>query len=63
MDRTAVVNRIIALIAEHGSQDKAAKRLRLSPAYLSDVLNGRREPGDKMLSALKLKRVVQYEAR
>ena len=43
-----------------GSQYQWATKHRLSPAYVSDVLNGRREPGEKMLSALGVERVVLY---
>lgn len=35
----------------------------MSPTYLSDVLVGRREPGDKILTALKLERVITYRKR
>ena len=44
-----------------GSQASSAKAHGVSPAYLSDVLNGRREPGEAILSALGLTRVAVYQ--
>jgi hypothetical protein len=37
-----------------------ARKNALSPAYVSDVLNGRRDPGSKILKALGLKCVKDY---
>lgn len=37
-----------------------AKAHGISPAYVSDVIQGRREPGEKILKALGLKRIVSY---
>lgn len=48
-------------IEKAGSQKAAAKRLGVSPTYLSDIKKGRRDPGDKILTALGFKRVVIYE--
>jgi hypothetical protein len=44
-----------------GSQAKWAAARGISPSYLSDVLQGRREAGGKILDALGYKRVVSYE--
>ena len=44
-----------------GSQASWAKAHGVSPAYLSDVLNGRREPGEAILNALGLTRVAVYQ--
>lgn len=44
-----------------GSQKKAAETWGISPAFLSDVLNGKRDPGAKLLTALGFRRVVSYE--
>lgn len=41
-----------------GSQRTYASRIGVSQAYLGDVLHGRRHPGDRVLSALGLKRIV-----
>jgi hypothetical protein len=43
-----------------GSQAELARELDVSPQYLHDVLNGRREPGRKILKALGVERVVSY---
>jgi hypothetical protein len=40
----------------NGSQASWAKANGVSPAYVSDVLSGRREPGDAILKALGLVR-------
>lgn len=45
------------------TQQAAAKQMGVAPSYLSDVARGRREPGEKILAALGLKRVIQYEER
>ena len=45
-----------------GSQKAWADTNGLSPQYVCDVLQGRREPGDSILSALGLKKVVTYHA-
>lgn len=44
-----------------GSQKKIAKELGISAQYLGDILQARREPGEKVLKALRLKRVVLYQ--
>lgn len=49
------------LVNRCGSQKALAERLNVSQAYLSDVLSGRREPGDKILAPLGLTRVVTYQ--
>ena len=43
-----------------GGQKTWADKHGVSEQYLSDVLRGRREPGAKILRAMKLKRVVGY---
>lgn len=49
-------------ITEAGTQAAWCKANGVSPAYLCDVMNGRREPGDKILRALGWKRVITYRA-
>jgi len=46
------------LAKQAGSQQKLAKRLGYRPAYLSDVLNRRRDVTDKMLAKIGLRRIV-----
>lgn len=44
-----------------GSQKELAKKLGVSAQYISDILNGRREPGDAILKPLGLRKVTTYE--
>ena len=44
----------------HGGQKLLAGKLGVSESFLSDVLNGRREPTDAILKPLGLERVVIY---
>jgi hypothetical protein len=46
-----------------GSRKAFAQWAGLSPSYVGDVLRGNREPGQKILDALGLKRVVEYEVK
>jgi DNA-binding transcriptional regulator YdaS (Cro superfamily) len=43
-----------------GSQQAWAAANGVSPAYVCDVLNARREPGDAILRALGLRKIVRY---
>jgi hypothetical protein len=43
-----------------GTAYRAAADLDVSDSHLSDVLKGRREPGPKLLKALKLEKIVTY---
>lgn len=43
-----------------GSQKAAAAEWQISPAYLSDVLQGKRAPGKAILAALGYRKVVMY---
>jgi len=45
------------------TQEELAHQLDISPQYLSDVLNKRREPGKKLLDAIGYERVVCYQQR
>jgi len=46
---------------EAGDQKTLAAEWNVSEAYLSDVINGRKEPGEKILTPLGVKQVVTYE--
>lgn len=46
--------------AKAGGQAAWAKAHGISPSYVSDAMQSRREPGDKILDALGLVRVVTY---
>lgn len=46
---------------EAGGQSAFAKQHGVSVAYVSDVINGRKDPGPALLRAIGVKRVVTYE--
>ena len=48
--------------AADGNVSQVARELNISPQYLHDFLNGRRQPGDKILSAVGITKVVTYRA-
>jgi hypothetical protein len=52
-----------ATIELRGSCKNAAIYLGVSPQYLSDVMRGRREPGESILNALNLRKEVSYVAK
>jgi transcriptional regulator with XRE-family HTH domain len=64
MSRTLKTQDVINLLKKQvgidGSQEQVAFSLGVSPQYLSDVLNGRREPGKKIYEAMGLERVVMF---
>lgn len=43
-----------------GNQAYWARHHGISPQHVSDVLAGRKEPGDKLANAMGLRRVVSY---
>ncbi|MEO9787543.1 MAG: transcriptional regulator [Aurantimonas coralicida] len=47
--------------ADAGSQQAWATANGVSPQYVGDVLLGRREPGDKILDGLGVRKIVTYE--
>lgn len=55
-----VRNRLAAACVEAGSQRAFAARHGISCGYLCSVLNGKQEPGDSVLRALGLVRIVGY---
>lgn len=46
--------------SDAGGQSAWAEMHGVSASYLSDVVNSRREPGDKILAGLGLRKVVRY---
>lgn len=60
MDDGAVVERLTKACEIAGSQREWAKTHNLSPAYVSDVLKGKRGPGQSILDALGLVKRVEY---
>jgi DNA-binding transcriptional regulator YdaS (Cro superfamily) len=60
LDSVGVFNRLQAACKAAGGQQAWAARHGLSASYVSDVLNGRRDPGESILRALGLAKVVRY---
>lgn len=56
MDKTTILKMLQRLVKERGSQKAAAESIGVKPSYFNDVLQGRREPGPAILSALGLKK-------
>lgn len=63
LDSVEVCRRLSAACKNAGSQKAFAEKHGLSGAYVCDVLNARREPGQSILDALGLVRVVRYRVR
>jgi hypothetical protein len=60
MNKTEFLSYLRSLVTDAGSQKALAKRLEINEAYLSDILAERREPAEKILSALGMEKVVTY---
>jgi len=60
MTREQLIRMIRRQIRDVGSQAQWAADHGISGAYLNDVLQGRRDPGEKMLRPMRLERVVTY---
>jgi hypothetical protein len=55
------VRKEVCRVAESSGGVRAlARRLGVSPSYVSDVCTGRRSPGPPFLKFLRLKKVVRY---
>lgn len=63
MDIDEFIDYLKRKAAEQGTQRQYAESLGVSEAYLSDVLNGRREPGQKLLDAVGFERVALYRRK
>jgi hypothetical protein len=61
MTKTAFIAYLREQVAVFGSQQALAQHCGVAASYLSDVLTGKREPGQKLLDALGFRRVVHYE--
>lgn len=63
--KTYTLQELVALleaeVKQSESQKETAKKLGVSAQYLGDVLSSKREPGKKILDALKLRKVIKYE--
>ena len=60
MDKAEFLQYLKGFVDEAGTQKALAEKLGINQAYLSDILAGRREPADKILTALGMERVVTY---
>lgn len=63
MNESQFIEHLKDLSKQEGGQNKLAKKLGISSAHLCDILHGRRQPGEKVLTALGLVKVVSYERR
>jgi hypothetical protein len=61
MTKEALVRDLQKRIESAGSQYRVADSLEVSNSHLTDVLQGRRDPGPKLLRALGLTKVVTYQ--
>jgi hypothetical protein len=61
------LDEVIALLRAEcekaGGQAAWAKAHRVSPAYVGDVIRGRRDPGDGILLPLGVEKCVTYQLR
>jgi hypothetical protein len=60
MTQSDVIDLVRAEVARAGSMRKLARQWSMSPPYLSDVLNGYRPPGPRIIFNLGLQRHVDY---
>ena len=63
MNKAEFIQHLQQLVTEAGSQKDLANRLKISTPYLNDVLQGRRDPGKKILAALGFEQVVIYQPK
>lgn len=61
MTESDVISLVRAKVAEVGSMRELARRWGVSMSYVSDLVNGRRAPGAKILEPLGLERVKTVE--
>ncbi len=60
MNEDGFLARLQREVERYGNQKRTAEALGISEQFLTDVLKGRRGPGDKLLKALGLKKRVEY---
>lgn len=63
MNEQDVLERLRVAIEQAGSQSAFAEQHGISLQYVNDVLRKRREPGQKILNALGIERVVTYREK
>ena len=63
MTKEQIVRMLGRACQEAGGQARWAKLNDVSQAYISDVLAGKRDPGDKILAGLGIERIVTYRKK
>ena len=63
MTEDEVRERLRAAIEAAGGQQSFAKAHGFTPAYINDVVHGRRALADRILMAIGIKRVISFETR
>jgi len=63
MTSQQLIKKLNRMAEEEGSQAALAKKLGISPSYLSDVLNGLRSPGVSLLDPLGLEAITEYRPK
>ena len=63
LDAWSVMDLIAKAIETAGSQEALAIEWGISELYLSDILRGRREPGNKILKNMGLVKVLVYRKK
>lgn len=58
MTEAQVIKRIKARIAEAGSLRQAARDWNVSASYLSEIVTGKKPPGEALLLLLGIRRIV-----
>ena len=61
LDQKDVIRSLRSEVKREGSQKAWAKKYGVAPSAISMVLSGDKPPNDKIISALKLHRVVVFE--
>lgn len=63
MKQSEVIAILVRQCKEAGSQHEWALRNGVSCQYVNDVVKGRRNPGDAILTALGLEKIVTYRRK
>ena len=63
MTKKELLQHLHRLVDEAGSQKELAARLKISTAYLSDILAGRRQLSKKILDAIGFEEVKSYQSK
>lgn len=61
VDRSYIVRLIIDEVNKLGGQKAFADTHGMSPQYVNDVVNWRRDPSEKILTAIGYKKLILYE--